>query len=156
MLAKTSEHSAFRVADYPFSRASCLPQDVIVRKSVITRMAATLSALLLIFFSAAALADGNKLLLECQDGITSMSGGVAKNPVGIGHCVGVLQATMDTLDIFHEAAGTPKLVCVPEGGIPMIQSMRIVVQALEEHPQSLHLNESVLVVSALKNAFPCQ
>jgi hypothetical protein len=103
-----------------------------------------------------AMADGNKLLLECQDGINSMSGGVAKNPTGIGHCVGVLQATIDTLDIVHEAGGAPKLVCVPEGGIPMIQSMRIVVQSLEEHPEALHLNESVLVVSALKNAFPCR
>jgi len=120
------------------------------------RLFVGVSGLLALCFSAVALADGNKLLLECQDGITSMSGGVAKNTVGIGHCVGVLQATMDTLDLFHEAGGTPKLVCVPEGGIPMIQSMRIVVQALEEHPQSLHLNESVLVVSALKNAFPCQ
>jgi len=120
------------------------------------RLFAGVSGLLALCFSAVALADGNKLLLECKDGITSMSGGVAKNPVGIGHCVGVLQATMDTLDLFHEAGGTPKLVCVPEGGIPMIQSMRIVVQALEEHPQSLHLNESVMVVSALKNAFPCQ
>jgi hypothetical protein len=114
------------------------------------------SALCALGFSAAALADGNTLLLECQDGITSMSGGAAKNPVGIGHCVGVLQATMDTLDLVHEAGGTPKRVCVPEGGIPMIQSMRIVVQSLEEHPQSLHLNESVLVTAALKNAFPCQ
>ncbi|WP_296261020.1 MULTISPECIES: Rap1a/Tai family immunity protein [unclassified Pseudomonas] len=107
-------------------------------------------------FSAVAEADGNKLLQECQDGISSMSGGVARNPVGIGHCVGVLQATIDTLDLIHEAGGTPELVCVPEGGIPMIQSMRIVVQSLEAHPQSLHLNESVLVVSALKNAFPCR
>ncbi|WP_296182800.1 Rap1a/Tai family immunity protein [Pseudomonas sp. UBA1879] len=114
------------------------------------------SALFALSVSASALADGNKLLLECQDGITSMSGGAAKNPVGIGHCVGVLQATMDTLDLVHEAGGTPKLVCVPEGGIPMIQSMRIVVQSLAEHPQSLHLNESVLVTAALKNAFPCE
>lgn len=118
--------------------------------------AVRLSGLLALCFSAAAMADGNKLLLECQDGINSMSGGVANNPVGVGHCVGVLQATMDTLDIFHEAGGVPKLVCVPEGGIPMVQSMRVVVQSLEEHPQSLHLNESVLVVSALKNAFPCR
>lgn len=114
------------------------------------------SALFALCSSDFAQADGNKLLLECQDGITSMSGGATKNPVGIGHCVGVLQATMDTLDLVHEAGGTPKLVCVPEGGIPMIQSMRVVVQSLEEHPQSLHLNESVLVTAALKNAFPCQ
>jgi hypothetical protein len=107
-------------------------------------------------FSVGALADGNKLLLECQDGINSMSGGAAQNSVGIGHCVGVLQATMDTLDLFHEAGGLPRLVCVPEGGIPMIQSMRIIVQSLQAHPESLHLNESVLVVAALKNAFPCQ
>nr|GEZ30649.1 hypothetical protein [Tanacetum cinerariifolium] len=49
---------------------------------------------------------------------------------------------MDTLDLFHEAGGLPRLVCVPEGGIPMIQSMRIVVQSLQAHPESLHLNES--------------
>jgi len=114
------------------------------------------SALFALCLSTGAMADGNKLLLECQDGISSMSGGAAKNPVGVGHCVGVLQATIDTLDILHEAGGTPKFVCVPEGGIPMVQSMRIVVQSLEEHPQSLHLNESVLVVAALKNAFPCR
>lgn len=112
--------------------------------------------LMVLCFSTAALADGNKLLLECQDGINSMNGGMAKNPVGVGHCVGVLQATIDTLDILHEAGGTPKFVCVPDGGIPMVQSMRIVVQSLEEHPESLHLNESVLVVAALKNAFPCR
>ncbi|RAU45192.1 MULTISPECIES: Rap1a/Tai family immunity protein [unclassified Pseudomonas] len=112
--------------------------------------------LMVLCFSTAALADGNKLLLECQDGINSMNGGMAKNPVGVGHCVGVLQATIDTLDILHEAGGAPKFVCVPDGGIPMVQSMRIVVQSLEEHPESLHLNESVLVVAALKNAFPCR
>jgi hypothetical protein len=115
-----------------------------------------LVALLALGCGMPAMADGNKLLLECQDGIASMSGAAAKNPVGVGHCVGVLQATIDTLDIVHEAGGAPKLVCVPEGGIPMIQSMRIVVQSLEEHPEALHLNESVLVVSALKNAFPCR
>ena len=120
------------------------------------RAALCCSTLLALCFSAGAMADGNKLLLECQDGINNMSGGAAKNPVGVGHCVGVLQATMDTLDILHEAGGTPKFVCVPEGGIPMVQSMRVVVQSLEEHPQSLHLNESVLVVAALKNAFPCR
>ncbi|SEI79348.1 Rap1a/Tai family immunity protein [Pseudomonas sp. NFR16] len=121
-----------------------------------TRAITWMFTALLLSVSTYAMADGNKLLLECQDGINSMSGGAAKNPVGIGHCVGVLQATMDTLDLFHEAGNTPRLVCVPEGGIPMVQSMRIVVQSLEEHPQSLHLNESVLVVAALKNAFPCR
>ncbi|MCF7533773.1 Rap1a/Tai family immunity protein [Pseudomonas petrae] len=117
---------------------------------------AGVSALFALCVSVGALADGNKLLLECQDGINSMSGAVAQNGVGVGHCVGVLQATMDTLDLFHEAGGLPRLVCVPEGGIPMIQSMRIIVQSLQAHPESLHLNESVLVVAALKNAFPCQ
>ena len=120
------------------------------------RLSLGVSALCALCFSIGALADGNKLLLECQDGINSMSGGVTQNSVGVGHCVGVLQATMDTLDLFHEAGGLPRLVCVPEGGIPMIQSMRIIVQSLQAHPESLHLNESVLVVAALKNAFPCQ
>jgi hypothetical protein len=113
------------------------------------------AALVAVCLSAPAWADGNKLLLECQDGINAMSGAPAANPLGAGHCVGVLQATMDTLDIFHEAGGAPRLVCVPTGGIPMVQSMRIMVKFLQEHPESLHLNESVLVVSAMKQAFPC-
>lgn len=123
---------------------------------IVARPIMVASAFLALCFSADGWADGNQLLEECQDGINSMSGGVTRNSVGVGHCVGVLQATMDTLDLFHEAGGLPRLVCVPEGGIPMIQSMRIVVQSLQAHPESLHLNESVLVVSALKNAFPCQ
>jgi hypothetical protein len=116
---------------------------------------ARISAILMLGFSASVLADGNSLLSECQDGIGAMNGAPAKNPLGAGHCVGVLQATMDTLDIFHEAAGATRLVCVPEGGIPMVQSMRVMVKYLHEHPESLHLNESVLVVSAMKSAFPC-
>jgi hypothetical protein len=124
--------------------------------TLVGRPIVVVSAFFALCLSAGARADGNQLLDECQDGINSMSGGVTRNSVGVGHCVGVLQATMDTLDLFHEAGGLPRLVCVPEGGIPMIQSMRIVVQSLQAHPESLHLNESVLVVSALKNAFPCQ
>lgn len=114
------------------------------------------SMLLALCASAPVMADGNTLLLECKDGIGTMSGAPAKSLAGVGHCVGVLQATIDTLDLVHEAGGTPKLICVPEGGIPMVQSMRIVVKSLEAHPESLHLNESVLVVSALKDVFPCQ
>jgi hypothetical protein len=107
-------------------------------------------------YSLPALADGNKLLDECQDGISTMNGGSAKNPVGVGHCVGVLQATMDTLDMTHELNGTRKMVCIPEGGIPMVQSMRVVVKFLQANPQSLQLNESVLVALALKSSFGCE
>jgi hypothetical protein len=42
------------------------------------RLFAGVSGLLALCFSAVALADGNKLLLECKDGITSMSGGWPK------------------------------------------------------------------------------
>ncbi|VVN89191.1 Rap1a/Tai family immunity protein [Pseudomonas fluorescens] len=106
-------------------------------------------------WSVSALSDGNKLLQECQDGINAMDGGTAKNAVGVGHCVGVLQATMDTLDLSHELTKLPKYVCMPEGGIPMIQSMRIVVKYLKANPESLNVNESILVTTALMSAFPC-
>jgi hypothetical protein len=117
----------------------------------------TLPLLVLIVccWSLEALADGNKLLQECQDGINAMDGGEAKNPVGVGHCVGVLQATMDTLDLSHELTKLPKYVCMPDGGIPMVQSMRIVVKYLKATPESLNVNESVLVTTALMSAFPC-
>ncbi|PTU01700.1 hypothetical protein DBR45_16165 [Pseudomonas sp. HMWF031] len=103
-----------------------------------------------------AMADGNQLLKECEDGIAYMDGGKApQNPVGVGHCVGVIQGTLDTLDLAHAVFKSPKAVCQPDGGISMLQTMRVVVKFLKEHPDRLHLNESGLVTTAMWTSFPC-
>ncbi len=47
------------------------------------------------------------------------------------------------------------LFCLPEQGIRVIQGMRIIVHYLETHPERLHLDQRVLVIEAIRDAFPC-
>jgi hypothetical protein len=47
------------------------------------------------------------------------------------------------------------LFCLPQEGIRVSQGMRIVVHYLETHPERLHLHQRVLVIEALRDAFPC-
>lgn len=103
-----------------------------------------------------AMADGNKLLKECNQGVAYVDGG--KEPeslLAVGRCMGVIQGTLDTLDLTHALLNSPKIVCLPSGGLQTIQIMKIVVKYLNEHPDRLHLNESGLISTALMVSFPC-
>ncbi|WP_047528498.1 Rap1a/Tai family immunity protein [Pseudomonas sp. 11/12A] len=103
-----------------------------------------------------AMADGNKLLKECREGIVYVDGGrEPENLFGVGQCMGVIQGTIDTLDLTHALLNSPKIVCLPSGGLETLQVMKIVVKYLNEHPDRLHLNESGLISTALMVSFPC-
>lgn len=103
-----------------------------------------------------AMADGNKLLKECREGIAYIDGGHEPESLfGVGQCIGVIQGTLDTLDLTHALLNSPKLVCLPNGGLETLQIMKIVVKYLNEHPDRLHLNESGLISTALLVSFPC-
>ncbi|MGD2270488.1 MAG: Rap1a/Tai family immunity protein [Desulfobacterales bacterium] len=49
-----------------------------------------------------------------------------------------------------------KIYCVPEKGISIVQAKDIVVQWLNRHPDRLKEEARILVLYALKDAFPCK
>nr|WP_269807861.1 Rap1a/Tai family immunity protein [Pseudomonas agronomica] len=107
------------------------------------------------------MADGSKLLRQCQEALTIFDGGTANNNTDAAMCLGTINGTVDGLDIAHmlysqEAKKQLKrIICWPEGNVTKDQSLRIVVKYLKEHPESLHFGESTLITLALVSAFPC-
>lgn len=46
--------------------------------------------------------------------------------------------------------------CVDNKKIPIMQTTRVVLKHLENNPEFLHLNASLLIITALSKAFPCR
>ena len=119
--------------------------------------------------------NGNQLLKQCEaytsllnlpnvndtdnpDVLRAMARGDYVNGM---HCLGYVTGVAD--DHFscqlHEASATAALdptkhFCLPDGVTPN-QTVRVVVKWLEDHPARLHESAVELVVSALKENFPC-
>ena len=108
-----------------------------------------------------AVADGSKLLQQCQQTLIIFDDGKAKSTSDAAQCLGRLRGTVDGLDLARatysslEKKQLPALYCPPEQGVTNDQSVRIVVKYLKDHPESLHMAESTLVILAMVDAFPC-
>jgi hypothetical protein len=119
-------------------------------------------ALIPCFFAGYVAADGNQLLEQCQSAQRLIDGVPTSNIVDAGECIGTLQGTVDTLEISRHTFSNdktkplPPLICWPsQAVVPRAQSIRIVVQYLQQHPGDLHMNGSTLAILALADAFPC-
>src|SRR5262249_27028696 len=70
-----------------------------------------------------------------------------------GYIAGIHDATMfAAVNVNAKTSRVP--YCLPTG-VEMSQMIRVVKKSLEDNPAQLHLPSSVLVVRALKDAFPC-
>lgn len=127
------------------------------------------------------LSDGNNLLDKCRTLINiADSLSPEKTPLiewdKFSWCEGYLQATRDrfvatkvTLGVlgmtglkFDGPNGIPAAavnmldpVCIPDQAT-VLQLARVVVKWLGDHPERLHEAQSVLIVKALQDAFPCK
>lgn len=128
-------------------------------------MKATLStfiALLACCWGGSAMANGSNLLQQCQQTLIIFDGGKSASTSDAAQCLGRLDGTVDGLEIARSTYSTlgkkqlPDLFCWPDQLVTKDQTVRIVVKYLKEHPESLHMGESALVILALIDAFPCQ
>ncbi len=69
-----------------------------------------------------------------------------------GHCMGVVQAVTDMLTLYQDKL--PIKFCMP-GNITYGQSVRIVTKYMLDHPVDLNAHDSIIVLLALKDAYPC-
>jgi hypothetical protein len=95
--------------------------------------------------------DGNELLDSCTDALRHVDNGYRSTSAKEAHnymwCVGYMRGWVDG---YQEGA----TLCVPQK-ITALQLVRIVVKYLRDHPQRLHYNRGVLILSAVQEAFPC-
>ena len=93
---------------------------------------------------------GNTLIESCQIYVDSLPDPVSSNFLG-GYCLGLVHGVSDVAQVL----GSPPLVCYPSGGTNS-QLVRVVVKFLNDHPEALHKPDTVLVLEALNDAYPCQ
>ncbi|KFE54997.1 Rap1a/Tai family immunity protein [Pseudomonas syringae] len=104
----------------------------------------------------AAKADGNQLLSDCQQALNGSEGRNVSSPLVAGRCMGVIQGTIDGLAVSRQIfTNIPELICMPQGGLPMGQMVRVVTKHLTDNPADLSHNESLLIAKAMVKAFPC-
>ena len=94
--------------------------------------------------------DGNQLLQMCSAAVCVMDGVDKNGDFDAALCIGFIGGYKSG----HDNALRGMTHCAPNN-ITAGQLVRITVKYLNEHPEQLHLDQSVLTAFALAQAFPC-
>ena len=89
--------------------------------------------------------EGHALVQDC----------LSDNPGDQIDCLNYVAGVADMVDVMPETAGLAP-VCIPPEGVTVGQMGRVVVKYLKNHPEEEHDAAVVLVVVALREAFPCE
>ena len=110
----------------------------------------------LLLNSSASYADGNKLLQECSGVETFMDGKMTDDVFGAGFCLGLIGGIQQTVKIVRETRSSDAEIntCIP-AKVNNGQAVRVVLAYLRANPATLHIDEVVLTLLALQEAFPC-
>jgi len=115
-------------------------------------------------FAETSVDDGNALLKNCNTALNALDGKISATKGEAAFCAGIcfgkIGGVVDAgkiINVFAESRGRNKqdVYCVPDD-ISTAQATRVVVKYLEEHSEDLHLRDTALIVTALKEAFPCK
>ena len=91
--------------------------------------------------------NGNDLVRECT----------SDNPSGVIACINYVIGVADMIDVIFqlEISGSAP-ICIPSERVSGVQLERVVVNYFDSHPEETHNPAVVLVIVALREAFPCQ
>ena len=104
--------------------------------------------------------DGNELLSMCE-GVNQLrdqtqSAMTVQNSYCLGYVNGVMSMATDQATTFEHSPHRSSLPCTPAEGVTTGQAARVVTKYLDSHPERLHLRAYLLVVEAMREAFPCK
>ena len=99
------------------------------------------------YYSGVELLRGCKLSIKWTEGEKLGYDDASKASV----CVGYVQGVLDTYAGFHKES---QLFCMPNG-VTTYQVMRILIKYLNENPEMLHDDAMFLILSGLRNVYPC-
>ena len=115
-------------------------------------------------FAEAPVDDGNALLKNCNTALKALDGKISATKGEAAFCAGIcfgkVSGVVDAgtiINVFAESRGRNKqnVYCVPDN-VSTAQATRVVVKYLKEHSEDLHQRDTALIVTALKEAFPCK
>jgi len=103
--------------------------------------------------------NGHDLLRQCTQAVNAMGGsGTEPNTVNYmdaGQCMGLVDGFAGAAAFYESQAGAPRAICFPADGLTMGQSVQMVRQYLESHPEQLHESATVLIFGAFLANYPC-
>lgn len=106
--------------------------------------------------------DGNEVLNRCKAYLRTIDSAQAASQTDFvdgGFCVGYVTGVIDDHFTWQISEASPtdptKHFCMPDGATTG-QAVRVVVKWLEDHPARLHERAIDLVLSALRDNFPCR
>jgi hypothetical protein len=103
--------------------------------------------------------SGNELLKQCQATLNREANPQVSRDEQDDSllCVAYIDGAMDTQGQTLELHPDLKTFryCLPDN-VPLIQSVRVIVKFLKEHPEKLHMRASLLISVALVDVFPCK
>ena len=121
----------------------------------------TLSINFILMVPSPAIADGKKLLKQCETIVAYKEGkDISKLTMAdteeAMYCLGYIQGTIDTNNFYQTSIGDNAMFCMPDNKLKDLDAAKLVIKYLGEHPGSLHEKESFLVQSAFSDKFPCK
>jgi len=96
---------------------------------------------------------GNQLIMECSSTLAFLARNDSSTSLfGAGQCFGRVWGVL----LVSNQADTPayRRVCASPQ-VTTLQTVRIVYNWLEDHPERLHEESFILILEALQEAFPC-
>lgn len=103
--------------------------------------------------------DGSHLLKQCRKLVQykEATGTTLADTdfIGVTYCAAYLGGFLDGHMMTHLLNEQPPAFCSPFDGIGGEQGARIVVKWLNDHPEKLHLDNGLVVMMAMQDAFPC-
>lgn len=122
-------------------------------------MKSKLLAVLVLCFSSGityATFEGNELLSNCRIGINLTKDSVLMDYLQADRCLSLVRGIRD-INVFYEShlQGEKLLFCQPKTATNE-QLVRVVIKFMEDNPALLHLRDSMIVVGAFQEAFPCE
>jgi len=101
--------------------------------------------------------DGNTLLPQCEDAVRIANDNTLGLDADASYCLGFITGIMTMTDEVQTANPKyAKLPCYPDGTMTAGQAARVVTKYLNSHPEKLHRDAHILVIEALREAFPCK
>jgi len=102
--------------------------------------------------------SGNELLQDCRTAarISNLRGdqAFADNLRAQGNCYSYIRGVHEGIGATVALADIPDIFCIPNQ-VRMGQIHDTIIQYLERNPQRRHLPAALLIIQALRNAFPC-
>jgi len=102
--------------------------------------------------------NGHELLRQCAQAALSFGGSAdpaTVNFMDAGRCIGQIDGFAGAAAFYESQKGAPGAICFPADGMTVRQSVPLVVQYLEAHPEQLHESATVLIFGAFLANYPC-